>query len=197
MMDTIKPGYIRVSTILDQWKAYDRVDKAKLKERADIGTKVHAMIDAHLNSVPFVGDDASDEEKLYFQSFLTWSDGVKPKFIASEQRFYHDGMGVTGCVDAIIRMPWCDTSIIVDWKTSSSAVKGIWDLQAAFYMLLALENRVEGLEDRALFIQLDREGGKPKIHEYVYDKIMREACLSAVNTYKFLKHKGFPLDKSG
>lgn len=196
MTEEIKPGYTRVSEILHQWRAYDMVDKNLLEERARIGTKVHMMIDADINNVPFICDDATDEEKRYFDSYLAWKDSVKPKFIASEQRFYHESTKITGCVDAIVQIPWEERVVVIDWKTSSQPVKGIWDLQSAFYTFLAMENGVESLGDRSLFVQLSRDGSKPKIHEYFFDQNMLVTCMSAVNIYKFLISKGFSFDRN-
>lgn len=188
-MQKIRPGYTRVSEVLSQWGMYSMIDKEVLEKKKELGLKVHSLIDSYLNMVPFI--DPQPEEEGYFNSFLKWFDRCNPSVLCTENRFYSETLMVTGCVDAIFTMPWEERPIIVDWKTSSQPNHINWKLQSTFYMMLAKEDGSFPIADRALFIQLDKNGENPRIHEYEYKKNVVESCLSALNTYRYLKSEGF------
>jgi hypothetical protein len=188
----ILPGYTRVSEILQQWDRFKGINRDIIDRKAKIGTNVHNAIKAYLELVPMF--ELNEEESQYFQSFLLWHDTVMPKTSLVEKRFYEDNLKITGCVDAVMLLPGDEGNVIIDWKCSAQASPAMWKLQSSFYMLLAMENDVPNLSSRSLFVQLDKEGRRPKIHEFHYDKNMLDTCVSAVNTYRFLRHEGFSFD---
>jgi hypothetical protein len=178
---TIKPGYIRVSEILGQWDRFGSINPDVLKRKAQIGTNVHSAINAADSGV-FM---PLEEGMGYFESWELWISTTKAQIVHSELRLYDDGLKITGCVDALIKMPFNEELILVDYKTSVSESPKIWPLQAIFYYLLAKKNGYEPA-DRFLFIRLDKTGKLPKIHEYKYSSYLHTICMAALACYKYI-----------
>lgn len=188
----IRPGFTRVSAIPSQWHLLGRVNEELLRERSEFGTRMHVHFADYLTCSPM--QEMTEVEKLCFQSFLGWFDRMNPEVIAVEKRFYNEPLMVTGCVDAIFRLPHEDKLVIVDWKTTSQPSHITWPLQAAFYMMLAKQDGEFDMGDRAIFVQVDKEGGIAKSYEYIYNQNMINTCVSTLNSYKYLESKGFPFE---
>jgi hypothetical protein len=182
-MDTIKSGYTRVSDILSQWDKFGHIDPAMLSNKADIGTRVHQAIDAHHKGI-YMPLQPSDEG--YFNSYLEWEKQVKFTIVKNEERYYCPTMLITGQVDLIAQFPCEDKPILIDYKTSASSSKEMWSLQAAFYHRLCEINGIS-LGDRMIFLQLDKRGSQPTVHEYMYTAKLWKVCESAWITYRYLK----------
>jgi len=181
-MEDIKPGYTRVSEILSQWDRFGHIDKEVLQRKAQIGTNVHKAIEDHHNDMCPILEKA---EEGYFESYKKWFESTNPQILNLEKRFYSDSMMITGQVDAIIRFPHSEDSILVDFKTSASESPKIWPLQAGFYRMLAEENNLV-LSDRLIFLRLKRDGQAAHVHEYVYSKSLHRICISALVCYRHL-----------
>lgn len=151
----IKEGYIRVSDILGIWSDFSHIDPEVLDNKCRIGTNVHSLIQAHVNDVPLTGED---DEEGYFESWKKWNSYCKREFIPEMQelRLYDDILKITGQIDCIVEQN--GKRNLIDWKTSASANKLAWEMQAAFYHYLCTTNSIE-ICDEVLFIQLDKKGG--------------------------------------
>jgi hypothetical protein len=185
-MDIIKPGYTRVSTILQQWDTYGHIDQDVLQNKCRIGTNVHEAIAGHGSGI-YTPLDCVEEG--YFASYLKWAEAVKPTYIQSEQRYYCDDMHITGQIDAIIKMPGDERPMLLDYKTSAAESPKMWPLQACYYYYLCVHNGLE-LSPRLLFLQLQRNGDVAKIYEYTYSQRLWQVCVAAWTTYRYLNPEG-------
>lgn len=193
-MKEIKPGYVRVSTILSIVPSpvdgkfcfpLQLLDQEMLSNKANIGSNVHAAIDAHVK-----GDfyPISDVEMGYYESYLAWAEKVNLKPIETELRLYCDAMKITGCVDMIAQIQGRNDWLLIDFKTTVNEDAKKWPLQAALYSLLLSQNRF-GWAKNALFVQLDKRGEIPNVYEYEITNELQTAALSAYNLHKYVMAK--------
>ena len=119
-------------------------------------------------------------------SFLLWYRKESPLIEHSEMRMYEDALQITGCIDALIKLPGQEGLTLVDWKTSANADKEVWPQQAQYYMYLLQKNGFKDI-NRALFVKLDKEGNMPKVHEYTWDDELLLDCFAAKRTYLRMK----------
>lgn len=184
-METIKPGYTRVSDILKAWENWDAIPQETLERKQKIGTEVHEAIHMHNCCLPVM---VSPEAEPYFESFLKWKETTGAIITKSEERLYCDEVHITGCPDAIVKMPYEDLPMLVDWKTSSSFTKPmarIWALKGIFYLMLLKYNGVVSLNTRYIFVQLDPDGKRPHVREFFYSEKMLTSAIEALNTYRY------------
>lgn len=178
---TIKPGYIRVSEILGQWNRFANIKEEVLKRKAAIGTAIHEAIAASYEDIylpVFQG-------KEYLQSFWKWLQASKAEICFGGQRYYCDILKITGEVDAVVKFPNESVPVLIDWKTSATKDELYWKLQGQFYIYLCAQNGVT-LSERFLFIQLDKDGGMPKVHEFNTSRSLMNVCMSAYVCYKYM-----------
>lgn len=123
---------------------------AKGGDAADIGTLVHARIEAEMRHE--LGEDVAvpeiPEEEIYdgkvrphparvsYQSYLEWRKTAEVKPISAELRVYSKRLGYAGTVDLLAHVE--DVLSIVDYKTSK-AVYGEYRLQIAAYRAAWIE----------------------------------------------------------
>jgi len=179
---TIKPGYIRVSEILKQWDRFGNVREEVLQRKADLGTTVHEAIKAHHENVPI----PLFEGKGYLESFWKWLEASGAEIYNGGQRYYCEKLKITGEIDALVKFPGNEELVLVDWKTSSSPENLFWKLQGQFYIYLCETNGL-AVSNRFLFIQLDKDGGLPKAHEFKASSSLMNVCMSAYVCYKYMK----------
>jgi hypothetical protein len=181
--EEIKEGYTRVTTILSQWDKMSHIPPEIIEHKCAIGTNVHAAIHGFGQGQEIAL--SSEDGGHYFMSFLLWYRKENPIVEHSEMRMYEDSNGITGCIDALIKLPGQDELTLVDWKTSANADKEVWPMQAQFYMYLL---RVNGFAiNNAIFVKLDKESNMPKVHEYEWSDKMMHTCLCARETYLHMK----------
>ena len=119
-MEEIKKGYTRVSEIVSVPGMFDMIPPDVLENKVRIGTNVHEAI--HMDFLGFVPDLAEDE-KGYYDSYLEWKGMAKVTTAMSEDRFYDDALMITGAIDGLLRFPYEDNLVAVDWKTSATCTK--------------------------------------------------------------------------
>lgn len=178
---SIKPGYIRVSEILSQWDTFGKIDKEVLEKKAALGSAVHEAIKAEQSNI-FV--PLQDNEQGYFQSFLKWKEESKCVFIQNELRLYCEGLKITGCIDALVSFPKSSKLTLIDYKTSAAENGKMWRLQGGFYHYLAIKAGFN-LDERMLFIKLDKNGNSPKIYEYFFSHDLLNMCMAAYTTFRY------------
>jgi hypothetical protein len=181
-MEDITEGYVRVSDILSIFQSYAHVPRAQLKKAQDIGTDIHAAIEA------FYKDEFTPLDKKknpYFESFLKWNDRLLPEPVLIEKRLYGEELMITGRIDLLVQSG--GKSVIVDFKTGSWAHPEIWRLQGAFYRYLVATSGI-AFPDVFIFVQLQKDGSYPNIHEFIYRDRDWNVCLSALECYKFFKN---------
>lgn len=180
---TIKEGYTRVSEILSMFKDFSSIPPDVLENKCRIGTEVHEHIDDVFYGIEF---PPKPECLGYVESFLTWRAEAKPKVFQHEQRLYCDELKITGQIDAIVSFEGEDTLHIMDWKTSHSEDKLMWPLQAAFYHYLCTNNSIK-VEPVVKFLRLDKQGKKPKVHEYTINPTHIMTIISYIQVYNHQK----------
>jgi hypothetical protein len=192
-MEELDPKWIRVSSILamiptkdcdGQWGyPLQAINQEVLQRKKDLGTSVHAAIAAHCKD-EFI--PTSPKEEGYLESYLKWEREVKIEAYKNEERFYHEAMKLTGCVDMIGLIG--GNRHLIDFKCTVAADPVKWPIQGALYHLLAIANKIP-VEKTCLFVQLDPKGDLPKVHEYtITDKLMTVA-ISWYNSYMYLTNK--------
>ena len=193
-MEIIESGYTRVSEILQIFQAYSFVDRKRLKIAQDNGTMVHEAIEAY-----FRGDFIPLDRKRsgYFQSFLRFLEATKVKPLYIERRLYEDQLKITGKIDLLAEID--GQNVLVDWKTGSWAHVDIWRLQGSFYRYLLesewMEEDGPQMPDIFMFVQLDKDGGKPIVYILEYDEADLEVCKAALQCYHYFNKK--PLISEG
>ena len=175
-METIKEGYTRVSTILAQWNHLAHIDKDVLANKCRIGTNVHAKIAAETDGI-FL--ELQPDEVGYFESWKKWKEEAEMEMEKTEARLYTEEFKITGCVDGFTK-----GDILLDYKTSASANKKMWALQASMYHYLA---EISGWQPNTdfLFIHLKKDGKKAKEIWVECTHTLRSVWMSAIETYRY------------
>jgi hypothetical protein len=199
-VEEIKSGYTRISTILNMipsiiekeeekrevWGFFlQSIDREILEAKCIIGSHVHEAIHADYTGEFF---PLSEKEKPYFQSYIKWKKNVQLQIIHSELRLYEDDLKITGAIDVVGKLQGSDALVLIDFKTSASADKKKWPIQAMFYHYLLQKNNINAGE-KILFVQLNKFGELPKVHEFMITKNLKTLMASVYNLYKFLTDK--------
>lgn len=197
-LEIIPDGYTRVSSILSIFQNYAKVDRTRLKRAQDTGTAIHEAIKS------FYQDEFQPlhfREVPYMQSFLKWQECFKPKPILFEERLFDHHLKITGRIDLLATID--GHPVLVDFKTGSLAHPSIWELQGTFYRhLLNYQSLLKQplfsemtipTPDTYLFVQLQKEGTDPLLHEFHFKLSSWEACLSAIKCYHFFEGTQSPI----
>ncbi len=179
----IKPGYTRVSDFCARYEDFSSVDPDFLQSRADVGTHVHSAIRCYMSDVSF---KLTEEEQLYFDSWLSWyKEQGSPAVIHEEERMYCDKWMLTGAIDGILIIPDTDIKMIVDWKTSSSVNNDMWPLKGAFYHYLVKKNNLCDISDMVYYLKLSKTGGKARICQYEISDYLKSLVQATMLTHRF------------
>lgn len=182
MSDEPKHGYTRVSEFCARYEDFGTVDPAYLQHRADVGTNVHQAIDNTVACMPIA---LKDEELGYYESWFQWYEKTNCSITQTESRMYCDKFMLTGAIDGIIQFPNSEEKIIVDWKTSSSKNDDVWALKGTFYHYLVQQSKLCDVADKVLYVQLDRNGGMPTVHEYEITKNLKSLMVATIMCHRF------------
>lgn len=163
--------YYRVSEILADLHDFSAIDPLVLSRKAAIGTTVHAAIDDFFHDrLPLYGDT----ERGYVESFFKWYDALRPDVVAHEERFFCDGLMITGQIDAVVKAEGLIEPTLIDFKTSVQE-SPVWALQAHFYYhLLKVNGR--SVSKNFHFIQLDKKGDLPRVYTYTFSANTWQKC---------------------
>ena len=186
--------HVRVSEILAQFKDFSAIDPRVLNAKAKIGTEVHHNIHMHTKGImpvygsfplfdrnnSIVGWD--DRGEGYFYSYLKYEADHTPIYQTMEQRYYCDDLMITGQIDAIQIPKTAELPMIIDFKCSYSVDIDMWSMQAHYYKYLAERNGIK-VQDKFWFLQLKKDGGKPKIVEINFDKNIMSRCIDEAILY--------------
>lgn len=188
IMEEIKEGYLRVSSVLQPFSDYDKIPAETLANACARGTKVHLYCENYAKGIWFPEPDK--EYKGYVDSFMAWHDKMVEKVLCIEERFYNDTYMITGRIDEIAILKGDSKASIIDYKTPAIANRS-WALQMAGYRFIA--NGDIGLIKRRIFpqrriaLKLSKTGGRPKIVEYtdyLTDWSIYKGILNAVRFYE-------------
>jgi PD-(D/E)XK nuclease superfamily protein len=133
--------YIRVSEILARLQNFGKMDQAILENKQEIGKRTHKAITMDIHGEECI--DHCERSRAYFDSYLDYKEHhlFDTRFMLTEARFYDDELMITGEIDAFANS--CGQNVIYDWKTSASANKKIWEMQAHFYYYLMQANGIQ------------------------------------------------------
>lgn len=175
-MEEIKEGYTRVSEVLSQWNQFAHIDPHVLANKCRIGTEVHEKISLEEAGI-FI--ETSEDTKGYLKSWVKWKEESEMEIIETEKRLYCEELKITGCLDA-----YTSGETIIDYKTSASANKKMWAIQASFYNYLANANGWE-TADEVMFLHLRKDGKKAKEVWVHCTEELWEVAKSALHTYRY------------
>jgi hypothetical protein len=176
-------SYLRVTEILSPFSGLDKIDPVVLQNAANRGTRVHRACEAIIEDLGDWGVDIEIEG--YIESFKKWW-STGHKVLALEKRFFCADLEITGQVDLILEKSPGE-ALIVDLKTSASPSK-TWPLQGSAYAYMARKSgyNICGIQ----FIQLKKDGKKPKIYEYEDNFELFKKCLDIFNHFFRRKDSG-------
>lgn len=177
-------NYLRVTAAIKNGDEFDRIPSAVLHKKQVMGTNVHQAID----------DDLRGDLPLglmpgclgYFQSYRVWRDRVNLSVLQNEQRYFDDELMLTGCIDLLAKLPYEDTPVIIDWKTSATE-SASWILQSHLYGYLLAKNNI-AISKRYIFVKLHPLGATPDIFEYLYSPNSYRDAINRVKRY-WKKHE--------
>ncbi len=131
------------------------LDYRETRDKAgDIGTLVHAAIEARLGGVPMpVLDDVSERA---YQAFLRWQWQNKIEIIKQEVQLVSEEYEYGGTLDAVGVVD--GEHVLLDWKTSKGVYKN-YLLQLAAYVLLWNENYSDRKIAKAWLVRFSKSDG--------------------------------------
>jgi ATP-dependent exoDNAse (exonuclease V) beta subunit len=181
MLDIINPDYTRVTEVLSIFQHYAFIPRDRLKKAQDTGHEIHAAIEAYFRE-EFM--PVACARTPYIDSFMKWVEGKKFDIKVIEERFYDHELMVTGRIDLLAEID--GKLFLIDFKTGSMAHPKIWRLQGTFYRTMILKNI--GIEvENFVFVQLQKEGSFPILHEMKYCHDDLRICAAAVEAYSWFK----------
>lgn len=201
----MKEGYTRVSEILDGLRDKKDIHPEVLKTKGAIGTEVHRNIAEEkgdgfpmFEEFPVLnpwGDVLRWEKRGvgYFRSFCEWDRLENPVFKMMEKRFYDDEFMITGQIDALVEYDDYEGLYLIDFKCSSEADRELWNMQAHFYWYLLKQNGIE-VNPSFTWIQLKKDGKKPKSYTFLYDENVLCRCFEEAEKYFERKQEARMLD---
>jgi len=143
--------------------------KAERGSAADVGTLVHARIEAFLRNQPPYEPNGPEETELWpasqnpFAGFLSWYDRNRFDLIAAEVPLVHEEYGYGGTLDAVGRTTEGEI-VLYDWKTSGG-IYGTNFMQAAAYKALWNHHNPDYPIERAVVLHIP-QAEKPKATAY-------------------------------
>ena len=171
--------YVRVSEVLKEIEDFSGIYPHILERKAKIGTEVHCAIQNYmLGEFPIYGPECEG----YMDSFIKWHTRLAPELVHCEQRFFDPLLKLTGCVDAIARIPGNPLPSLIDFKTSAQEAPIKWPMQAHLYYHLAKSAGID-LDPTFLFIKLDKHGNNPQVFRYEFNSSYMRKCLDLVDKF--------------
>ena len=112
--------------------------RAKRDSAADIGSKVHDYIEAHIKDEP--RPKAPLEVVPYLEEFKRWADAYEAEFEAAECQVFNRTHSYAGTLDAVATISYMGKEgeagrmkLVLDWKTSAKGPYPESELQLAAY----------------------------------------------------------------
>lgn len=176
--EIIKPGYVRVSSIVGTYMDFTKIDPLVLKRKCDIGISVHNAIDAYLKDEFYpLGDDAQKYMGAFYSAYNAELSDYK--ILRTEERFYHDELKITGKIDLLAEKD--DKTYLIDYKTSYAKSIPSWSIQMALYALLLTHNQITSAPN-ALVLHLKKNASYGLISIKLTKQLL-DLAKSAVDLY--------------
>lgn len=132
-----KDDLLRVSDPNAVQAAIDHLKGSPWRERdrkADVGTAVHAVAEAHVLGVP--APDVNEEAHPYIDAFQQFIEDWKPRYKLAEASVYNRTLKYAGTLDAIAEFDGLGVkpvTLLIDYKTTGSGVYPDHAMQLAAY----------------------------------------------------------------
>ncbi len=179
-MEKIKKGFTRVTTPLQVYNNFDKIDPKVLQNACDRGTLIHKYCEMYAKGEYF--PEPEKEVSFYLESFRNWHDIMVEGDCITEHRIYNNTWRLTGCIDLITHIKGDKRAAIIDIKTTQTKSK-TWPLQLAAYKFL-----LGGDEDpRRIVLQLQKNGKRAKVIEYTDYERDWELYKSALNLWRYFQ----------
>lgn len=178
-MDDIRPGYTRISDVVQRYSGYDTIPKHILDAACQRGTTVHAMISATMSGMGC--PDITSDFQGYYDSFESWYNHQDANSFYMPERWYDDETMMTGECDCLMQNE--GQTILIDFKTSAKSNKS-WILQAGGYTFLSKKCGI--IVDKIRFFRLSKKGAE--ILQTEYDPVEAETLFKkALDLHNFFK----------
>jgi len=164
----------RQSTILAKYSSFDEVRPDVLAAATERGILVHRAIAARL--LGLYCPPLPEECRGYLVSFEKFEPMIK-RIIAVEKTFIDEKLGISGTIDLLAEIAGTTGISAIDWKTPTLAYT-VWAAQMAIYRLLSKA-------DTCGTLQLQADGGTPKIIWHHGDAYALQAFLYALQAHKY------------
>jgi hypothetical protein len=150
---------VRVSTPLKRYSPYKNLNELLLANASARGTWVHEACVTYASGAFLVSPPT--EYAGYLRSFQRWHDDQVIQLIAAEIELVDPNLDLTGHPDFLFILKQAELSLI-DIKTPLAHLH-IWEAQLAAYYHLVANCSWFGKPDLTASLQLDPNGGVPKM----------------------------------
>lgn len=166
--------------------------RKKSKEAADIGTAVHAYLEAYLNAginkQPLPAMPVNPLIRKEIEAFLAWTKENDVKFIASERKVYSKKYGYAGTLDALGYVN--GELAIIDFKTSSGIYDDMFVQTSAYANAVNEEDKTE--ITKTYIVRVPKDGSEFEVQVDEDMDINFKSFLGCLENYKrkmYLKGK--------
>lgn len=155
----------------------------KRDKSADIGTRVHSMIESFTKGEQMTEPETKAEKKMV-DNFIGWANENKVKFLASEQRVYSREHWYAGTYDFLCEID--GKKYVGDLKTSNAIYGPEFFGQMAAYQMARAEMQKHDDIDARIIVRCGKNGTfeTRESFNYEHDKTL---FLSALNIYRVQK----------
>jgi hypothetical protein len=179
----------KIAAIIDEAVKQHSIKK---KEAADVGTQVHAWVEAFIKAKSKKDWPEIPKDPQVFNgisAFLKWVDEYEVKFISSEKLIYSKKYKYAGIMDAeaIIKRKLC----VIDFKTSK-AIYPEMRFQVAAYQAAVEEESGKEYSGNKWLARFDKTTGDFEAHEFAEQDKDFKAFLAALDLKRRLKELEIP-----
>jgi hypothetical protein len=154
------------------------------KEAADIGTAVHAYLEAYLNAginkQPLPAMPVNEHIRKAIEAFLAWTKANEVKFVAAERKIYSKKYGYAGTLDALgyVNGELC----IIDFKTSSGIYPEMFVQTSAYAHAV---NEEDGSKIKTCYIvRVPKDGSEFEVQKDAHVDLNFKSFLGCLENYK-------------
>jgi len=179
----------KIAAIIDEAVKQHSIKK---QEAADVGTQVHAWVEAFIKAKSKKDWPEIPKDPQVFNgitAFLKWVDEYEVEFKSSEKLIYSRKYKYAGIMDAeaVIKRKLC----VIDFKTSK-AIYPEMRFQVAAYQAAAEEESEKEYSGNKWLVGFDKKTGECDPHEFAEQDKDFEAFLAALKLRRRLKELETP-----
>lgn len=179
----------RISAIIEEAAKQHSIKKQKA---ADVGTQVHAWVEAFIKAKSKKDWPEVPKEPQVFNgitAFLKWVDEYEVEFKSSEKLIYSKKYKYAGIMDAeaVIKRKLC----VVDFKTGK-AIYPEMRFQVAAYQAAVEEESGKEYSGNKWLVRFDKETGEPEPKEFAEQDKDFKAFINTLELRRRLKELEIP-----